>query len=601
MRLAGIRCGKGAAWRRAALAVGTALALAPAGPALAQAAAGTGAVPTRDDLRVGRPEVPATSRVQVADGIERGPCPLAEPAFANARVTFSNVEFTGLPGIPASDLDPAWRGMVGMELPIVALCDVRDRAATILRGRGFLAAVQVPPQKIEQGGTVRMDILAAKLVELQVRGDAGPSEGIVAAQLEPLTREPYFNTAQAERNLLLLRDLPGTSARLTLRSAQRNPGEVVGDIVVTRTPVELVVGAQNLGARATGREGLFAELALNGVLGLGDRTFASIYNTVDFEEQRIIRFGHELALGGSGLRLGGGALFGHSEPDLAGGGFVTNTFSAEAHLRGVLRRTQASSIFATGGLEIVDQRLKFAGVPLSRDELSIAFVRLEMNSTDAASLSGANGFSPVEPRLRANASIELRKGLGIFGASEDCSVLASCLPPAVSISNVLADPRAFVARFEGDYEFRPAPRFTLAASPLVQWSDKPLLAYEQASLGNYTIGRGLDPGIALGDSAVGVALEARYGSRTPRAGARIAFEPFVFLDYARAWIDDEGVNPDPRDVLTAGAGVRGRWGNAIDFGLTFAAPLQRAGYQTAKSDPRVLLTIAARLLPWGYR
>lgn len=584
--------------RRAALALGTALALAPCGPALAQVAA----PPSRDDLAVGRNRAPApTSRLSVEDNIERGPCPLAAPAFADARVTFSAVEFTGLPGIPAADLAPAWTGLANQDLPITALCEVRDRAATILRARGFLAAVQIPPQRIDKGGVAKMDILAAKLTELQVRGDAGPAEGLISQHLEPLTQEAWFNTNDAERNLLLLRDLPGYDARLTLRSAGRAPGEVVGDITVDYRPIELTVGAQNLGSKATGREGLFAELALNGVLGLGDRTTASIYNTVDWDEQRIIRFGEEIALGANGLRLGGSALFGRSEPGLAGGGFVTKTVAGEAHLRAVLQRRQASSLALTGGLELVDQRLAFAGTPLSHDELSVAFLRLDHAMIDARSAAGARGFSPAEPQWRSALSFELRQGLGIFGASHDCSVLADCLPPNVPISNVLADPRALVARIEGTMEFRPARQVTLAVSPLVQVADHALLAYEQASFGNYTIGRGLDPGIVVGDDAMGASFELRAGTRYPSARGGFAFEPFAFLDWAKAWIEDDRLNPDPRDVLTAGAGVRARWGDHFDFGLTFAAPLKRAGYQLERSDPRLLFTISARLLPWGDR
>jgi hemolysin activation/secretion protein len=585
-------------WGRLALVLGSALALVPDGPAYAQASP----VPSRDDLSLGRDAaVPPSTRLSVQDDIERGPCPLAEPAFANARVTFSAVEFTGLPGIAAADLAPAWTEYANRDLPITALCEVRDRAATMLRARGFLAAVQIPPQRIEKGGVARMDVLAAKLTELQVRGKAGAAEGLIAEHLEPLTREDWFNTNDAERNLLLLRDLPGYDARLTLRSAGRAPGEVVGDITVDYTPVEFTIGAQNLGAKATGREGLFAELALNGLLGLGDRTTASIYNTVDWDEQRIIRIGEEIALGANGLRLGGSALWGRSEPSLAGGGFLTKTFAGEGHLRAVLQRRQTSSLALTGGLELVEQTLSFAGTRLSKDDLSIAFLRLDHAMIDAASASGAGGFSASEPRWRSAMSLELRKGLGIFGASEDCSVISRCLPPNVPISNALADPRAFVARLDGVVEFRPARRVTLALSPLVQVADNGLLAYEQASFGNYTIGRGLDPGVMVGDDAVGASFEVRAGSRHPGARGGFAFEPFVFVDWAKAWIDDNRINPDPRDVLTTGAGVRARWGERFDIGLTFAAPLKRAGYQLERSDPRLLFTIAARLLPWGDR
>jgi hypothetical protein len=35
--------------------------------------------------------------------------------------------------------------------------------------------------------------------------------------------------------------------------------------------------------------------------------------------------------------------------------------------------------------------------------------------------------------------------------------------------------------------------------------------------------------------------------------------------------------------------------------VTFAAPLQRAGYQTKRGPARLLFTLTARLLPWGDR
>ena len=154
---------------------------------------------------------------------------------------------------------------------------------------------------------------------------------------------------------------------------------------------------------------------------------------------------------------------------------------------------------------------------------------------------------------------------------------------------------------EGRGEFRPVPHLTLAIKEVLQLSHEALLPYEQISFGNYTIGRGLDPGAVQGDSGFGVSLEMRYGSLYPERRDGFAFEPFVFVDWARAWINDNYLNPDPRDVLTAGGGVRARWGEHFDFGVTMAAPLQRAGYQLQRSDARLLLTLTARLLPWGDR
>ena len=579
--------------------LGTALAMAIASPALAQGQ--PPAPPTREDLAVGRDAAPRdrANRFSVEGDIERGPCPLADPAFASTRVTFSSVEFTGLPGVPASVLDPAWRHLAGQEMPVAALCEVRDRAASILRGLGYLAAVQVPPQRIDAGGTVRMDVLAARLVEVQLRGDAGNSERLIAAHLEKLTAQEWFNTREAERHLLLLEDLPGFDVRLVLRSAGRQPGEVVGDVVIARRPIDLVAGAQNLGSRPTGREGAFVALTLNDLIGLGDRTTLSYYNTLDWDEQFILRGAHDLALGSDGLRLGGSVLIGRSKPDLGGAPFRTDTFAAEAHLSYPFIRRQAQTLVGTAGFEVIDQELEFGNTLLSDDQLRIAFARIDHELVDPASIAGVGGFTAREPRWRSAVSLELRQGIGGLGASHDCRPIADCLPPNVPISNFFADPSSFVARLQGAFEFRPVPLLTVAVSPLAQFSDGPLLSYEQLSLGNYTIGRGFDPGIAIGDRAIGAAFELRYGSLFPRRKDALALEPFVFLDAAKAWVDDAVAAPDPRRVVSAGGGLRARWGDRLDLGLTVAVPLERAGFQTARGDVRVLATATVRLLPWG--
>lgn len=583
---------------RLTLLMGAALGLAAPQAAWGQAAP---APPSREELNVGRPAQPAAppSRLTVEGGLERGPCPLAEPSFANVRVKFSSVDFSGLPGVSPETLAPAWRDMAGQDLPIASLCEVRDRASSILRDLGFLVAVQIPPQRIEAGGVVKMDVLAAKVVEIQLRGHVGPSEKLIAAQLEKLKDRPWFNVHEAERDLLLLQDLPGYEVRLTLRSAERNPGEVIGDVQIVHHPVELVAGVQNLGSNATGPTGGFVELALNDLIGRGDRTTLSYYNTFDWNEQRIFRASHELAVNANGLRFGGSVLLGHTRPSVAGGAFHSTTVSGEVHLTDALIRRQASSLFATGGLEIANQKLSFGKTELSDDRLRVLFARVEHQAIDPDSIRGIGGYSIGRPRWHTDVSLELRQGIDVFNASHDCHVLADCLPPHVGISNVRADPTAFVARLRASAEFRPEPNFTVAIAPELQVASGALLPYEQISFGNYTIGRGLDPGIVQGDGGFGTSFELRYGSVLPKKRDGLGLEPFAFLDYATAWHQDHGLTPRPRDVMTGGAGVRGRWGDHFDFGATLAEPLKRAGYQTHRGPVRFLFTITARLLPWG--
>src|SRR3546814_5836839 len=62
-------------------------------------------------------------------------------------------------------------------------------------------------------------------------------EKLLQRYLSRLDDAPVFNIADAERYLLLARDIPGMDARLTLRPGAVS-GEVVGEVTVSRTPID---------------------------------------------------------------------------------------------------------------------------------------------------------------------------------------------------------------------------------------------------------------------------------------------------------------------------------------------------------------------------
>lgn len=578
------------------------------GPALLLAAFPAGAhaqlvsPPTREELEVGRPSVDpgvSANRLVVEGGVERGPCPLADPSFADVKVMFGQVTFNNLTAVPPETLDAAWKDMAGQEVPVASLCEIRDRAATMLRQQGYLAAVQVPPQRIDRNGEVRMDVLVARLVEVQVRGDAGRTENLVAAHLDKLTKDEWFNVNAAERHLLLLSGLPGYDVRLTLRSAGKGPGEVIGDVLVQRRPVEMAAGVQNLGSKATGREGFFAQLLLNGLTGMGDRTLFAIYNTFDFEEQTILQFAHDFALGSNGLRLGGNFTYGRGEPGIANGNFKSENIIAGIELTYPLVLKQSRRLTGAAGFEMADQKVDFAGVPLSKDKLRIFYARLDFDMIDRSSLLGRGGYSAREPKWRLGGSLEARQGISGLGASKDCTPLANCLPPNVPISNFGADPSAFLVRLNAIMEYRPAPIVTLAVQPRFQYSGSELLSFEQYSLGNYTVGRGFDPGIVVGDSGAGASFELRYGKLQPHSAKDIALQPYAFLDAGWTWTNDDALTPDPRRAVSAGGGLRARLGTRLDANVVAAFPVDRSNFfYPQQEDVRVLFTLTARLLPW---
>ena len=193
--------------------------LATAALVLPSAVAAQSLAPSREELtKITQPPEQPRPTLNIIGGVERSPCPLADPRYADIRVTIREVEFNNLKGATPEEMRAAWSPFAGTDQPVSVLCEIRDAAATILRDKGYLAAVQVPTQRIENG-VVKMETLYARITAVRARGETGGAEAKLAAYLNKLTEDEYFDRNKAERYLLLARDLPGYNVPLTLKPA----------------------------------------------------------------------------------------------------------------------------------------------------------------------------------------------------------------------------------------------------------------------------------------------------------------------------------------------------------------------------------------------
>lgn len=559
--------------------------------------------PTREEIQRATPPTaaPRAPRLTVEGGIERAPCALAGEQFRDIRFPVREVVFEELRGLPPEALRPAFADYIGTEQPVAVICEIRDRAATILRNAGYIAAVEVPEQRIADG-TVRFEVLMAKLVAVRVRGDAGRAERTIAGYLERLTEQEVFNRYTAERYLLLAGDLPGYDVRLSLRSANAGRGEVIGDVAVLRTPAEIDFNVQNFGSRELGRWGALLRGQFYGLTGLGDRTSIALFSTADFEEQQTLQIGHDFRIGSEGLALSGEFTYAWAEPDIDDPAFEVEarTLIASAEASYPFLRSQATTLRGAIGLDLINQTVRVNELPLTRDRIRMAYLGLEAQGTDPDSLLGLNGFSAVEPRWRANANIALRRGLDIFDASEGCrGDFVGCATAGTPPSRLEGDPTPTLIRGEAFVEFRPAPAITLAAGVRAQKSEDPLLSFEEFSAGNYTAGRGYDPGTLLGDSGAGLQTELRFGSLVQRTAERPSIQPYIFFDAATVSNEDRLTADGNNRLSSIGGGVRGQY-KGLFLDVALAVPLERAGLLNERPDPRLLVSLTTRLFPWSF-
>jgi len=556
--------------------------LATSALVLPSATAAQSLAPSREELTkiTQQPEQPKPT-LNIVGGVERSPCPLADPRYADIRVNIREVEFNNLKGATQEEMRAAWSPFAGTDQPVSVLCEIRDAAATILRDKGYLAAVQVPTQRIENG-VVKMETLYARITTVRARGETGGAEAKLAAYLNKLTEDEYFDRNKAERYLLLARDLPGYNVQLTLKPAGTGPGELIGEVAVLHQTFTVDVMVQNLASRATGRWGGQVRAQAFGLTGLGDSTSISFYSTADFKEQKILQAAHSFRPGSEGLTIDGQFTYAWTKPDI-GGNSATPDLKAKTlfwtiDARYPIVRSQSSNLWAGVGFDFVDQKVHFFQ-PLTRDKLRVLWLRADWDAIDLTSR---------RPGWRASASAEIRRGLGIFDATDG----NEDVPP----SRIDGDATATVFRMNAQGELALGRDFAISVAPRLQYAFDALLSFEEFTAGNYTVGRGYDPATLSGDSGVGLTAELRGPRIQPLKQSKLSVQPYLFGDAAWVWNKHDGEGAD--HLTSAGGGLRAELVDRFLLDGTVAVPLEKTGILDRKGGVRVLVTLTTKLLPW---
>lgn len=553
-------------------------------PAVAQTvppAPPQGSLPTPQQVTPPPPQGAPSAAVSLdaRGAIVQRPCPFdASPL----RITLSTVTFTRPDGSPLQpEIAAALAGVVrpSGDLPIKTICEIRDQANDALRRGHWVASVQVPPQEIT-GGTLRLNVVSARIVEVNVRGNAGPYEGLLRERIEQLKAIDPLNERDAERLLLLASDVPGLKVQLALSPAPSGKGDVIGELMIEYHRFAVFANAQNYNSRQLGRETGYVRAEFYGLTGLGDTTYVGGSSTADFQEQRVVQIGHILTLA-PGTTLGARFSYAWSRPDLAQLDYRTDTLITGFDLSKSLLRSLNANFGLAAGFDYIDQDTRVHNGnsvqqgPL--DKLRVLYL---------SAIGDARGLNPDGTLAWSlSGDVELRKGLDIFGSSESNG---GQLPPQSRDGTS----RAFLIRAEARGIVNVVRWFGVSARAIGQWTDDSLLNYEEFSLGNLTIGRGYDPGSNSGDRAIGVSGEAFFNLPV---SDRVGTQLFGFYDYVALDNLERNATERNRDFRSLGGGLRVTLPQHLALEVTYAHPLDRAlSFDTARPPDRVLVSLSIK-------
>jgi len=466
----------------------------------------------------------------------------------------------------------------GREIALADLAAAADALTRVYADAGYALSFALVPEQDVVDGVVRIVVVEGVIGEVDVevtgRGALRGQEritSIVRSRAAALQTGEPLRTADLERVLLLLQDMPGVTASAVL---QPSPTTDRATRLVVRLNVDPVEGGLSFDNRLRsdfGRYQYGADLSLNSTLLFGDQFSFGTRRGVEGDAFTYDFARYQAPLGA--LTLTGS--YARADTKASDGLLATLDFEGDERVGRVgfsypVIRSRARNLVLGLAAEATNARSSILGTTLVRDKIrtltaDAAFDWVADNG--AIALVGASLTQGIN-------------GLGATDADNDFASRPGGTPDFTAVGARISyslPVRGFSVRVEGDGQLVVAGQ---------------ALAPVECTYGGQRLGRGYDPGVIGGDHCLRAGLEV---ARAVRIIDGLALEPFAYTD--AALVRQKGVLAagDDREATAASAGLGVR--AATRFGLSaeglVAVPLTRSIAPDGR-DPRFFFTLAYR-------
>lgn len=234
---------------------------------------------------------------------------VSEPIESGHQVQVHGFRIVGNSVLEQPEIEQLLKPAMGQSLSTSELHQLADELMSLYRDHGFFAAkVFIPPQSIE-GGIVELHIYEGYFEQsgllLRNTGERVNSDVVAAVLRDNLQPGELIKTADVERSILLIDDLPGISSHATIY-----PGESVGaaHFLLETEDQPLFSGNvdyDNFGSYYTGQDRIGSTLYLNSPSKVGDQLIGRFVTSGSDSNYAYLNYTRPV--GSSGLRLGASA------------------------------------------------------------------------------------------------------------------------------------------------------------------------------------------------------------------------------------------------------------------------------------------------------
>ena len=491
---------------------------------------------------------------------------------ARIRFTLRSVAIDGATVYTQDDFTPLFADKLGKEISLAEAQALAQAVTLKYRNDGYILSQAVLPEQTIEDGTLVVRVVEGYVSNVVVQGDVREGEwsNLVEGYADKLRQHRPIHISTMERYLLLMDDLPGATARSTVRPSATEFGAAELVVDMSHKAFEGALTVDNRGSRFIGPVQLTGTVVANSLFNMYDRTTLRGILTSQTDELKFIDLQHEQQLGHEGTRIILNASTSRTNP-----GYTLTPLDIEGQsdnliirLTHPIIRTRTENLNVRGVFDYRNTDTDILGADFSDDRLRSLRAGVAYDFAD-----DFDGINLVD--------FQISQGLNILNASESGANRSVALGES--------DYTKFNADITRTHSLPYGLSLFTAAS--AQYSLDKLLSSEQFTIGGANFGSAYDPAELAGDHGAAARAELRYGNQLGW-NYLDAYQAYGFYDIGKVW--DKINTGSNTSLASTGAGVRMNFMPWLSGSAELAFPLTKQVSIEGDKDPRLFFSLTGR-------
>ncbi len=510
---------------------------------------------------------------------------VAPPGADEMMFTFQGLRIEGVTVLDADELIALWPHSAGDVISVEEIFAYANAVTGAYARAGYALSFALVPQQQIADGIVTVRVVEGFIAAIEFAGGESVAEqGEAGAALRDRVQAIAANilhshplrTADLERYVLLINDLPGVEAAVTLAPApQATGGSTLRIAINAHRRIEGQVEYNNYLSDLLDRHVAGGWVQANGALTGAERIRLGGWRSVTSDAYWSASGDVSAMIGADGWRVGLSGLHSQSDPDsdlLSSLEYLGTTTFASVYASYPLVRSRAKNVTVGASLSMSNSRSDILSTSLTLDRLR--------------TFEAFASYDFVDENAAANTvRFALAQGLDVFDATGNSRASGELTTTTMTLDASTDRPLATTSW--GTLAARLSARGQAALGP------NALFSAAECSYGGRRFGRGFEPSLMSGDHCIMGAAELRLSKSLGLADADL----YGFID--AGLVRQKGVleagERRERAAASAGAGLRLRLAGGVAAMVEAGWPLAKpAGSTDSIDDLRMNVSMRVR-------